>query len=322
MKGKTPFALYGLLGVMALFAVASLLFGLSTKVLLTSLLVYAALAYAMNFITGMTGYVSFGHVAFMAIGSYTLAVLVASYGASPYEGIILGALLGALFAGGIGAITLRFRGVYFAISSLVLALAGYNIVLQFPQFGPGGELTFFIPYQSLAVFFAAWAIVVVEIVLTFFINRGKIGLGIRAIKDEEDAAAAAGVNSMRLKLYVFMLAGLFAGAAGAVFAWSTSGVAGASSAFDLTFSLQMLAMIIIGGMGTSVGPLLGASIVYLLYYELLTVPRISVLGFSIGFEGGQFLIVGLAVIVIALFVPEGIVGVLRRKYAHLRTALE
>ena len=260
----------------------------------------------------MTGYVSFGHVLFMAIGSYSLAVLVTAYSASPFEGIALGALLGGAFALVIGIVTLRFRGVYFAVSSLVLALAGYNIVLQFPQFGPGGELTFYIPFQPLVVFFTVWTIVVAEILLTFFINRGKVGFGIRAIKEEEDAAAAAGVNSMKLKILVYALSGLFAGAAGAVFAWSTFGV-NAPTAFDLTFSLQMLAMIIIGGMGTSTGPLLGASIVYLLYYELLTYPR---------FQGGQFLIVGAAVIVIALFVPDGIVGIIRRRYPSLKRVLE
>ena len=313
MKGRTPFTLYGLLAVMDLFAAIAFVFGVSKTVILTDLLLFAALAYAINFITGMTGNVSFGHVIFMAIGSYSLAVLVTTYGASPFEGIVVGAIFGLLFALGIGLVTLRFRGVYFAISSLVLALAGENIVLQFPQFGPGGELTFYIPFQPITVFLAAWGIVVVEILLTFVINRGKLGLGIRAIKDEEDAAAAAGVNAMRLKLYAFMLSGLFAGAAGAVFAWSTFGVAGAASAFDLTFSLQMLAMIIIGGMGTSTGPLLGATIVYLLYYELLNYSQI---------QGGQFLVVGVAVIVIALFVPDGIVGIFRRKIPSLREVLE
>lgn len=312
MKGGPPFTLYGLLAVMVLLAAVAVLNGVSTTVILVNLLIFAALAYSINFITGMTGYVNFGHVLFMAIGSYSLAVLVTAYGGNPFEGIALGALLGGLFALGIGLVTLRFRGVYFAIASLVLALAGYNLVLQFPQFGPGGELTFYIPFQPISVFFTIWAIVVVEILVTYFINRGKVGFGIRAIKDEEDAAAAAGVNSMKLKLYVFVLSGLFGGAAGAVFAWSTFGVT-ASTVFDLFFSLQMLAMIIIGGMGTSMGPLLGASIVYLLYYELLNYP---------GLPGGQFLIVGVAVIVIALFVPDGIVGIIRRKYPSLKQALE
>ena len=316
MKGKAPFTLYGLLVAMALFAGAALVFGGSNRSItptLTTLLIFAALAYSINFITGMTGYVSFGHVVFMAIGSYTLAILVTSYSANPFEGIVAGAAFGLLFALGIGLVTLRFRGVYFAIATLVLALAGEDLVLQFPQFGPGGELTFFIPYQPITVFLTVWAIVAVEIFLTFFINRGKIGLGIRAIKDEEDAAASAGVNSMRLKIYVFMLSGLFAGAAGAVFTWSTFGVAGAPAAFDLTFTLQMLAMIIIGGMGTSSGPLLGSCIVYLIYYELLNYPRLL---------GGQYLIEGVAVMVIALFVPGGIIGTIRKRYPGLKDVVE
>ena len=316
MKGKAPFTLYGLLVAMALFAGAALVFGGSNRSItptLTTLLIFAALAYSINFITGMTGYVSFGHVVFMAIGSYTLAILVTSYSANPFEGIVAGAAFGLQIALGIGLVTLRFRGVYFAVATLVLALAGEDLVLQFPQFGPGGELTFFIPYQPITVFLTVWAIVAVEIFLTFFINRGKIGLGIRAIKDEEDAAASAGVNSMRLKIYVFMLSGLFAGAAGAVFTWSTFGVAGAPAAFDLTFSLQMLAMIIIGGMGTSSGPLLGSCIVYLIYYELLNYPRLL---------GGQYLIEGVAVMVIALFVPGGIIGTIRKRYPGLKDVVE
>jgi branched-chain amino acid transport system permease protein len=295
---------------MVVLAAMALLLGVSVTVVLVNLLVYAALAYSINFITGMTGYVNFGHVMYMAIGAYSLATTVAYYAASPFVGIAVGGILGLLFALGVGLVTLRFRGVYFAISSLVLALAGYNIVLQFPQLGPGGEFILNIRFEPLTIFFTIWGVVIVEIALTYFINRGKIGFGIRAIKDEEDAAAALGVNSQRLKLYVFMLAGFFAGIAGAVFAWSTFGVE-AERAFNLTFSLQILAMIIIGGAGTSVGPLLGAAIVYLPSYYLLTV-----------ITGGQLLIVGAAVIVIALFVPEGIVGVLRRRNSWLRSVLE
>jgi branched-chain amino acid transport system permease protein len=320
MKVLGP-TLYGLIIVMVLLAVAAILLGVSITVILMNLLIFAALAYSINFITGMTGYVSFGHVLFMAIGSYSLAVLISMYGASPFEGVALGSFFGLLFALCIGLITLRFRGVYFAIASLVLALAGHNIVLQFPQFGPGGELIFNIQFQPMTIFFTIWTVVMIEIVLTYLINKGKIGFGLKAIKSEEDSASGLGVNSMRLKLYVFMLSGLFAGAAGAVYAWSTSGV-NASTAFDLTFSLQMLAMIILGGMGTSIGPLLGASIVYLLYYYFLTIPRIQIGQFFIQIQGAQFLIVGLAVIILALFVPEGVIGIIRKKYVRLRTLVE
>lgn len=305
------YTFYGLLLVMAALAVAAPTLGTVATVVLIMLLVYAALAYSINFITGMTGYVAFGHVLFMAIGSYSLAVVVTYYGVSPFLGVGVGALLGLLFAGAIGPVILKFRGVYFAIASLVLALAGYDIVLQFPIFGPGGELILSLTFQPLTVYYTIWALVLVEILVTYFLNRGRLGFGVRAIKSEEEAAAALGVDSRKLKLYVFMLSGLFAGAAGSVFAWFTFGVTSVQ-AFNLYFSLQMLAMIIIGGMGTSIGPLLGATIVYIPTYEFLN--RMG--------GGWSAVIIGLLVMVVALFVPDGIVGGLRKRNERIRTVLE
>ena len=150
----------------------------------------------------------------------------------------------------------------------------------------------------------------IEIVLTYYVNRSRIGFGIRAIKNEEDAASSVGVSPRTLKLTGYMFGGLFGGAAGAVYAWSISGVT-AGPAFDFTFSLLMLAMIIIGGLGTSIGPLLGAIVVYIPSYFLLTTVAQA-----------QPLIIGLLVIIMALFLPDGIVGLLRRSNERLRLLLE
>src|SRR2546427_1408413 len=94
-----------------------------------------------------------------------------------------------------------------------------------------------------------------EVGLTYWITHGRLGYGIRAIKSDEDAAKSLGVNAPRLKLFLFALSGLFAGATGGVYAWTTSGII-PEAAFDLTFSLRMLAMIVIGGVGGVVGALL------------------------------------------------------------------
>src|SRR6266568_1642213 len=109
MIEKPGLTLYGLFIVMALLAAAALLLGAAVSSILILLLIYAALAYSINFITGMIGYVDFGHVLFMAIGSYALATLVSYYGANPLLGVGLGALLGLVFALGIGLVILRFR---------------------------------------------------------------------------------------------------------------------------------------------------------------------------------------------------------------------
>src|SRR5207253_1316483 len=151
--------------VMVLFAVAGPLLGAAVLSILVLLLIYAALAYSINFITGMLGYVDFGHVLFMAIGSYALAALVSHYGANPLLGVGVGALLSLVFALGIGLVILRFRGVYFAIATVVLVLAAYNIVLQFPQLGAGGEIIVNLTFQPLATYFTIWTIVLIEIVL-------------------------------------------------------------------------------------------------------------------------------------------------------------
>ena len=307
---KPGITLYGLFIVMALLAAAALLLGVAVSSILVFLLIYAALAYSINFITGMIGYVDFGHVLFMAIGSYALATLVSYFGANPLIGVGAGAMLGLVFALGIGLVILRFRGVYFAIATVVLVLAAYNIVLQLPQLGEGGEIIFNLTFQPLAPYFTIWTIVLIEIALTYYVNRSRIGFGIRAIKSEEDAASSVGVNPQRLKLIGYMLGGLFAGAAGGVYAWSTSGVT-AGPAFDFTVSLLMLAMIIIGGVGTSIGPLLGAVVVYIPSYFLLT-----------SVAQAQPLLIGLLVIIMALFLPDGIVGLLRRSNKRLRLALE
>jgi len=307
---KPGLTLYGLFIVMAFLATAALLLGVAVSSILVSLLIYVALAYSINFITGMIGYVDFGHVLFMAIGSYALATMVSYYGANPLLGVGAGAVLGLVFAFGIGLVILRFRGVYFAIATVVLVLAAYNIVLQLPQLGTGGEIIFNRPLQPLAPYFTIWTIVLIEIALTYYVNRSRIGFGIRAIRSEEDAASSVGVSPQRLKLIGYMLGGLFGGAAGGVYSWSTSGVT-AGPAFDFTFSLLMLAMIIIGGVGTSIGPLLGAVVVYIPSYFLVT-----------SVAQAQPLIIGLLVIIMALFLPDGIVGLLRRSNERLRLVLE
>src|SRR5438128_12283054 len=191
---KPGLTLYGLFIVIAFLAAAALLLEVAVSSILVVLLIYAALAYSINFITGMIGYVDFGHVLFMAIGSYSLATLVSYYGANPLLGVGAGAVLGLVFALGIGVVILRFRGVYFAIATVVLVLAAFNIVLQLPQLGTGGEIIFNLPFQPLAPYFTIWTIVLIEIVLTYYVNRSRIGVGIRAIKNDEDAASSVGVS--------------------------------------------------------------------------------------------------------------------------------
>jgi len=282
--------------------------------LVIGLLIWATLAYSLNLITGLTGYVSFGHVVFMALGGYALAFGIGTWNLHPVAGVAFGAVVGAALALGIGVVTLRFRGVYFAIATLVVAIAALYIVLEVKELGDGQGL--YLPssvgFQPLAMFYTIWVVLAVEIGLTYIITHGRIGYGLRSIKSDEDAASTLGINAAQLKLFVYTLSGLFAGAAGGVYAWNVSG-AFPYQAFDLGFSLQMLAMIVIGGMGTLLGPLIGTVAVYLPSQIFLTIP---VLG------GLQAIVIGIVVVVIALFVPGGIVGTLQKYIPEFRGILE
>jgi len=278
--------------------------------ILISLLVFAALAYSMNFITGLTGYVSFGHVVFMGLGAYAWGGVVGTFHWSPLGSVVIGGTVGLLFALGLGAVTLRFRGVYFAIASLVTALAAGNIILAIPALGGGQGIVLNLGFEPLSQFYTIWLILAIEVGLTYWVTHGRIGYGLRAIKGDEDAAKTLGIDVTRLKLFVFGLSGLFAGAVGSVNAWTVSGVF-PEAAFALLFSLLMLAMVIVGGSGTFSGPLVGAVVVYIPHTYFLTVA-----------SGAEFIVIGAMVTFIALVVPEGIVGSIRRYIPILRGILE
>ena len=259
-----------------------------------------------------SGYVSFGHAIFMGIGAYALGGGIDRLGFPPLLGVILGAGLGAAFAVGIGLVTLRFRGVYFAITTLVLFLAAKNVIPEISELGGGGGIFMNLGFQPLAQFYTIWTIVVLEIGLTYWVTHGRLGYGLRAIKSDEDVAKTVGVNASRLKLGLFGISGMFTGATGAVYAWTLSAVL-PDTGFDITYSLRMLAMIIIGGAGTLLGPFLGAIVVYVPYSYFQTVTSL---------RGLQLAVIGALVLLIALFIPTGIVGTVRRYVPFLRRYIE
>ncbi len=276
---------------------------------LVRLLIFAAYAYSINLITGLTGYVSFGHVVFVGTGAYALGFAFKTWHVNPILGVALAGLAGLLLAIGLGLVTLRFRGVYFAIASLVTVLAAGYIVVTIPQLNAGQGIMMIFPFTPVLYFYTIWVLVAAEMGLTYWVTHGRLGLGIRAIRGDEDAAKALGVNAAWLKLFLFSLSGFFAGAAGAVSAWNTYGVF--PDVFSLTTSLQMLAMIVVGGMGTLLGPLLGAVLVYVPSYVFVTTAG-----------NVQLILVGALVVFFALVIPSGLVGGLRRYVPYLRRILE
>ena len=299
---------------LALFLVALAVVGPVLPIALLTvfvlLLIYASWAYSINLITGLTGYVSFGHVVFVGVGAYALGFLINTWNVDPLVGVVAGGIVGAALAAGIGAVTLRLRGVYFAIATLVTPLAAYHLVDATRELGGGAGLFLNLGLRPLAEDYTRWILLAAEVGITGWVTRGRLGAGIRALRDDEDAAAAVGINVPRLKLEIYTVSGLFAGAAGSVFGWYLSGVFPMAS-FDLGLSLLMLAMIVVGGMGSLLGPMLGAILVYIPYQLLLRI-----------LPQGQAIVIGVVVIVVALFVPQGIVGTIRRYLPETRRYIE
>ncbi len=307
---KKWYSLYGMAAIMVIILVLSVSSGIATMAVMLTLLIFAALAYSINFITGMTGYVSFGHVLLSGSGAYAMAWLVSSYIADPLLGVLFAAATGGVVAFLTGAVILRLRGVYFAIATLVLVTSVADIILDLPQLGGATGIYLNLGFNLNEMYYAAWVLTLVAISLTFFIRRGKLGYALRAIRSDENAAKAVGIDVSRMKLYVFVISGFFAGAAGAISVWSTSAVFD-NVVFSIEVSLQILAMIVIGGMGTVTGPFIGAVIVYWLYEYFLTV-----------FPGAQLIILGLLIILVLRFLPGGVVGTIQRKVAAARGIIE
>lgn len=267
----------------------------------TIMLMYATLAMAWNFIGGFAGYPLFGLAAFFGLGAYAGAV-VQSRGVPVVAAWGVAVVVGSLFAYLLGLILLRLRGHAFAIATLVIAevlreltngmtgLTGGGMGLNLPFFGWGPD--------ALARFFfyAMFALAAVTLATTYLVANSRLGFGLNCIKQNEDAADIVGVNTTRYKIIAFTLSGAFAAAAGGLYA-SWTGYVEPSDVYDVLFSIKPIVMVLIGGMGTVLGPIIGA-VIFLLFDEIAWR---NFLQLHTG-------IVGLLVVVLILFVPAGILS--------------
>ena len=270
---------------------------------------FVVLATAWNILGGYAGYVNFGAAAFFAIGAYTGVFLFKWAGAPIVLQIVAGALVAGLLGLAVGVLTLRLRGIYFSIATVALSIVLETVVVNWTFVGGAKGLpierppnvTLFPSYLTW-VFFLMAVIVVVALFAARYVERGWIGRGLRAIRDNEEAAECSGVPTMRLKIFAATLSGALMGAAGAPFAQYLSFIEPAST-FSLNYAFSALAMPIIGGMHHWLGPVIGA-VLLATVQQLVTVTISSEL---------NVLVVGLLLVVFVVVAPDGILGLLRRK---------
>lgn len=273
---------------------------------LINLFMLAALAESWNIIGGFTGYASFGNVAFFGIGAYTTGVLLTE-AALPFAlALPAGGLLAMVFGGLVGMPILRLKGHYFGIATLGVAETTREIVYNLKITGGGTGLTMPITKSPLPFFYLMLGILVATTVVNWWLSASRFGYGLVAIREDEDAAAAMGINTALYKTIAFAVSGFFAGLAGGVFAYWITFI-DPDAVFRVLTTIQMIIMAVFGGMGTVVGPLLGA-LVLTSVSEFLSTQLVSL----------AELFNGLIVILVVLFMPKGLAEVIRKRQFRLR----
>jgi branched-chain amino acid transport system permease protein len=285
-----------------------------------TILVSIALASSLNIILGYTGYVSFGHIVFFGLGGYTGLYLLDAMHAPLWIAMLSGGLAAGLLALLLGKAILRLRGAYFALATIGVNEAMRAFVINFPPFGGpvGISLNFSIykqyggPGRTLwLIYYLLLAITLIAIFLSYTIKNSKFGLGLLAIRENEDAAEVMGVVTPSSKTWAYVLSAIIPGIVGVLFYFKNGNVE-PGDAFRLQFSIELLVMVMLGGLGTVTGPVLGAAGYQRLRGILLTTPVLKDI---------QLVVAGVLLLVIILFIPAGAVGWLRMRFPRLRKVL-
>ena len=282
----------------------------------TSIAMFVALAAAWNLIGGLTGYAAFGNVAFFGLGAYTVAFLTDKLHLNFAFALPLAPLVAAGFAGLIGLPLLRLRGHYFAIATLGTGIAVGEVIKNLPWFGGAAGLFPPIYRHADALFFYLMAAAAgLAVLATWLVMRSRLGYGLIAIRENEEAAAVLGVNTTAYKVAAFALSAALTGVAGGIFAQWNSFI-DQEAVFPIQYSVQMILMAIIGGAGTVFGPVAGAIVLEWLILTLAGGGANAVYA-QIG--------LGLLLVVTVMFVPRGVVdffgGSSRLSLAYLRRSL-
>lgn len=286
-----------------------------------TLLMYVGLASSLNIFLGYTGYVSFGHIVFFGLGGYTGFYFLSQHGWPLYGAVLMGGALSALLAGLLGLAVLRLRGAYFALATIGINEAARAFVNNFAPFGGATGLSVnFSVYQQYGgagkalwtIFTFLWIITMVVVVVSFFVKHSRFGLGLLAIREDEDAAMVMGVRAPRAKTIAYMASAFFPGMIGTLYFFKNCNVE-PGDAFQLHMSIEMLVMVMLGGQGTVLGPLIGAVTYQGLRGFLLTSPL---------FKNLHLAVAGVILLLIILFVPAGAVGWIRERLPRLRRFLE
>jgi len=292
-----------------------------------TILLAIVMAGSLNIIMGYTGYVSFGHVVFYGLGGYMGMYLIDNFAAPLPLAVLAGGLISGALAFLLGKAILRLRGAYFALVTIGINEAMRTFVANFQPFGAatGIELQFSVykPYGGPAqalwfVYYSVVGLAIFGVVFSYWLKKSKFGLALMTIREDEDAAEVLGIYTPDAKTWAFVFSAVLPGMLGALFFFKNGNVE-PGDAFRLGFSIESLVMIMLGGQGTVLGPILGALSYQQLRGALLT-SDIVIGAFPL--KDFQLVISGVLLLLIVLFIPAGFVGWLRQRIPQLRRVLE
>jgi ABC-type branched-subunit amino acid transport system ATPase component/ABC-type branched-subunit amino acid transport system permease subunit len=287
------------------------------QLIFTIILIWAAVGVAFNLFSGYSGLLSFGHAAFFGLGAYTVALLLVKWGISPWIGIVVAAGVGAIAGIVIGYPTFRLRGHYFALAMLAYPLVLLylfqwmglqEVSLPMAREAPAAYMQF----ANTRIYILISAVLLaIALGINLYVARSRFGLSLLAIKQNEPAAMAAGINPLEWKLKAIMLSASLTAVAGGVYA-VVQLIVTPESVFGLLVSSRALIVTLFGGIGTVLGPVVGA-LVLIPLGEVLHVQLSHVL------PGIQGVVLGIAIIAVVLLAPEGILPYALRKFRRADT---
>jgi len=274
-----------------------------TQQTLVTLFALIVLGTMWNLLAGYGGMVSIGQQAYIGIGAYGLVYIADTLGLDPFIAVPIAVLIAGVMSYAISFLAFRLAGGYFAIGTWVIAEVLKLLTTQIPALGGGSGISLtafadFSPGRRIAyVYWLSLAAVVIAVAVTYWIMRSRLGLGFTAIRDDAIAAASLGVRVTRSKRFVFVIAAMGCALAGGMIAANTLRVT-PDSIFSVSYSAFMIFIVVIGGIGTIEGPIVGAIVFFALQRWL------SDLG------SWYLILIGVLAIVITLFLPRGLWGLI------------
>jgi branched-chain amino acid transport system permease protein len=269
--------------------------------------IYVILAVSLDLLIGFAGQISVGHAAFFAIGAYTSGILTTRYAISPSVALICGLFTSGLVAWGIGRSVLRLKGYYLAMATLGLNAVIVKLITGFASLTGGASGLLNIPpfhvfgftfQDHRYYYYFVWGLVILVIISCLALAKSPFGSALIAIHSDEEAASTVGIDCPRYKLQVFVVASMFAGLAGSLFAHFMGFIA--PDDFDIFTSILILVMLFLGGVGTIYGAALGAVFIKLL-------PEVTY-----GFQDYELFVHGFILILVLIFMPRGLLGIVTK----------